>query len=50
LGTGVWESTDQLRSSWLLDRVFEPNPAAAEKTAAGYALWCKAVERSKSWA
>ncbi len=50
LGTGVWESTDALRATWQLDRVFTPNPAAAEKTAAAYALWLKAVERSKNWA
>lgn len=50
LGTGVWDSTEDLRSSWQLDRVFEPDPAAAEKTAAAYALWLKAVERSKDWA
>src|SRR5690349_1999289 len=50
LGTGVWQSTDALRSSWHLDRAFEPDPAAAERTAASYALWQKAVERSKNWA
>jgi glycerol kinase len=50
LGTGVWQSTDDLRASWQLDRVFEPDPAAAERTAAAYALWQRAVERSKNWA
>ena len=50
LGTGVWESTEDLRSSWQLDRVFEPDPAAADRAAAAYALWLKAVERSKDWA
>jgi glycerol kinase len=50
LGTGVWNSTDDLRASWQLDRTFEPNPETAEKTAAAYALWQKAVERSKDWA
>ncbi len=50
LGTGVWDSTDALRATWQLDRRFEPDPAAAEKTAAAYALWQKAVERSKNWA
>jgi glycerol kinase len=50
LGTGVWDSTEDLRSSWRLDRVFEPDPSAADRTAAAYALWQKAVERSKGWA
>jgi len=50
LGTGVWDSTDALRATWQLDRRFEPDPAAAEMTAAAYALWQKAVERSKNWA
>ena len=50
LGTGVWDSTDDLRSSWQLDRTFTPDPAAADRTAAAYALWRKGVERAKDWA
>ena len=50
LGTGVWDSTDDLRRTWQLDREFQPNPKAAEKMAASYALWQKAVERAKNWA
>jgi glycerol kinase len=50
LGTGVWNSTDDLRSSWQLDRRFTPDPAAKERTAAAYALWQKGVERAKDWA
>jgi glycerol kinase len=50
LGTGVWDSTDDLRSSWQLDRTFTPDPAAADRTAAAYALWQKGVERAKDWA
>jgi glycerol kinase len=50
LGTGVWTSTDELRETWQLDRAFQPDPAAAERTAASYALWLKAVERAKDWA
>ncbi|HET6152520.1 MAG TPA: glycerol kinase GlpK [Marmoricola sp.] len=50
LGTGVWDSTDDLRETWQLDRAFEPDPAAAAATAAAYARWLKAVERSKGWA
>jgi glycerol kinase len=50
LGTGVWESTDDLRSSWQLDRSFSPDAAAVERTAASYALWQEAVQRAKDWA
>jgi len=50
LGTGVWDSTDDLRSSWQLDRAFSPDPAAQDRTAAAYALWQKGVERAKDWA
>jgi glycerol kinase len=50
LGTGVWDSTDDLRSSWQLDHTFTPDPAAADRTAAAYALWQKGVERAKGWA
>jgi glycerol kinase len=50
LGTGVWDSTDDLRSSWQLDRSFTPDPAAKERTEAAHALWKKGVERAKDWA
>jgi glycerol kinase len=50
LGTGVWDSTDDLRSSWQLDRAFTPDPAAKDRTEVAYALWQKGVERAKDWA
>lgn len=50
LATGTWDSTEDLRSSWQLDRRFEPDPSARERVEASYALWLKAVERSKDWA
>jgi glycerol kinase len=49
LGTGAWSSTDELRDTWALDRRFEPTGDRATLDAA-YALWSKAVERSKGWA
>ncbi|HEX7740389.1 MAG TPA: glycerol kinase GlpK [Marmoricola sp.] len=49
LGTGVWDSTDDLRETWQLDRRFEPDAANASQTAADYARWQDAVERSKGW-
>jgi glycerol kinase len=50
LGTGVWDSTDDLRSSWQLDRAFTPDPAAKDRTTRAYQLWQKGVERAKDWA
>ena len=48
LGAGVWSSTDELRSTWQLDRRFEPTPGARD--AGGHARWRAAVGRSKAWA
>ncbi len=49
LGTGVWDSTDDLRETWQLDRSFTPS-ASREDADAGYARWLAAVERAKGWA
>ena len=51
LGTGVWESTDDLRETWQLDREFTPDDSdeVKERVDAAYALWRKGVERSKDW-
>ena len=49
LGVGVWESTDDLRETWQLDRRFEPEGDRAAADAA-YARWQDAVERAKGWA
>ncbi|MGH3369670.1 MAG: FGGY family carbohydrate kinase, partial [Nocardioidaceae bacterium] len=49
LGTGVWESTDELRDTWHLDRRFEPHGGRADADAV-HARWREAVERSKGWA
>ena len=50
LGTGVWSSTDELSSTWRLNRRFEPAPDvdAAVRDAA-YRRWRSAVERAKGW-
>ena len=52
LGAGVWESMDDLRETWKLDREFDPDESDAtrERTEAAYALWRKGVERSRDWA
>jgi len=49
LGVGVWESTDDLRETWSLDRRFEPS-GDREKADAGHRLWTDAVGRAKGWA
>jgi glycerol kinase len=49
LGTGVWESTDELRDTWSLERRFEPS-GEREAAAAAHRRWRKAVERAKGWA
>lgn len=49
LAVGYWESLDELRSNWRIDREFEPQiePRNAEKR---YDRWADAVERSRNWA
>jgi len=49
LGTGMWESVDDLRDTWTLDRRFEPS---GDRTAADAAhrQWREAVERCRGWA
>jgi glycerol kinase len=44
LGTGVWSDPDDLRSTWKLDRRFEPGAADPD----GYQRWGDAVRRSRS--
>ncbi|HET7430686.1 MAG TPA: glycerol kinase GlpK [Nocardioides sp.] len=52
LGVGVWDSTDELRETWQLDRRFEPSEQAGAREAAdaAYARWNDAVRRSQGWA
>jgi glycerol kinase len=49
LAEGVWSSLDELAAHWHLDIEVSPEaePAAAD---AGYAMWCRAVERARHWA
>jgi glycerol kinase len=49
LGTGVWDSVEDLRDTWQLDRRFEPQADRATADAA-HARWRNAVERAKGWA
>ncbi len=50
LGTGVWSSTDELPSTWRLDRRFEPTAGADQDAReSAYRRWRAAVERAKGW-
>ena len=49
LAEGVWGSLDELASLWHLDARFTPDADQAVADAA-YAIWLRAVERSKRWA
>jgi glycerol kinase len=46
LGTGVWSSLAEVAATWRLDRRFEPGA----RDDAGYARWCRAIQRSGGWA
>ena len=50
LGTGVWDSLDDLRHTWQLDQEFLPDQSKTTQVTAEYAKWLNAVERSKGWA
>ncbi|MBG0829393.1 glycerol kinase GlpK [Planomonospora sp. ID67723] len=45
LGTGLWSSAEELRTTWNLDRRFEPGT----RDGATYARWLKAVDRARAW-
>src|SRR5690606_29976461 len=49
LGTGLWESIDDLRATWQSDHRFEPS-ADRTRADAAHARWLDAVSRAKAWA
>ncbi|WP_336344747.1 glycerol kinase GlpK [Halalkalicoccus ordinarius] len=49
LAVGYWETIDELRDNWQIDREFE-SEGDAEDVDRRYARWGEAVERSKDWA
>ena len=49
LAVGYWDSTDDLRSNWQIDREFEPEMDASEANRR-HARWGEAVERARDWA
>ena len=49
LAAGIWPSLDAIRSSWQVEKRFEPRINADERTAR-YQQWQRAIERAKNWA
>jgi glycerol kinase len=47
LASGVWESRDEVRQSWEIDRRFEPTWSEDER-ASRYASWQEAVGRART--
>jgi len=47
LATGVWSSTDELATTWQLDRGFTPTAGARDD--GRHRRWRAAVDRSKGW-
>jgi glycerol kinase len=45
LGSGLWSSMEELRSAFLMDRVFEPGEFDGAKTDS----WSRAVSLSRQW-
>ncbi|QLG29310.1 glycerol kinase GlpK [Halorarum halophilum] len=49
LAVGYWETVDELRDNWQVDREFTPE-MDAERADRMYSRWDDAVERAKDWA
>ncbi len=49
LAVGYWETVDELRDNWQVDREFEPGMSSDEADRK-YGRWKEAVERSRGWA
>jgi glycerol kinase len=49
LAVGFWESTDEIRANWSVDKRWEP-AMAADRRAELFADWKKAVTRTFDWA
>jgi len=48
LAVGYWETADELRDNWQIDREFDPDPKADYEDK--YERWSEAVDRSLDWA
>ncbi|MFC6753116.1 glycerol kinase GlpK [Halorubrum tibetense] len=49
LAVGYWETVDELRDNWQIDRQFAPDDDRSDVDRR-YGRWSEAVERSKDWA
>ena len=49
LATGYWDSVDELRDNWQVDREFEPE-MENEKADEMYSRWDDAIEQASDWA
>ncbi len=49
LGSGLWESTDEIADQWAVDKVFEPAMAEQERNDL-YHGWQEAVKLTRGWA
>ena len=49
LAAGVWDSPDQIREQWELERRFAPSMEEEERQRL-FLQWHRAVERSRNWA
>ncbi len=49
LAVGYWETVDELRDNWQIDREFTPDDDRGDVDRR-YGRWSEAVERSKDWA
>jgi glycerol kinase (EC 2.7.1.30) len=49
LAVGYWETVDELRDNWQIDREFPPEKSASDVDP-GYTRWDDAVQRSLAWA
>jgi glycerol kinase len=48
LAVGYWDTLDELRDNWQIDREFEPDPDADYES--NYERWGEAVTRAEDWA
>ncbi|MCI7238138.1 MAG: FGGY family carbohydrate kinase [Anaerococcus sp.] len=49
LGVGFWESLDEIKDNWSIDKLFEPQIIKEERDKK-YRNWKRAVKRSFDWA
>ena len=49
LAVGMWNSVEEIKRGWILDRMYEPQMPAGEREHL-VAMWHKAVSRAKNWA